>query len=237
MSKKEKKQKVKGLWSEFKKFISRGNILDMAVGVVIGSAFSAIVTALVAILLSVCTWAVPGGLSGLITVLPAANDLQRGMGALMELAFFNGGNAQSFNAANLQEIAEQLAISLYGAEDGSTVSAIEAAKTSILSNYTLHGGTYVYNSCAVIDWGNFINAIISFLIIAITLFTIVKVVNALSNKRKEYEAKLQEEYYKLHPEERPLPPEEVPPAPTEVELLTKISEQLEALNTQNKVTK
>ena len=32
---------------EFKKFIARGNVLDMAVGVVIGAAFGAIVTSLV----------------------------------------------------------------------------------------------------------------------------------------------------------------------------------------------
>jgi len=32
---------------EFKKFISRGNVVDLAVGVIIGSAFSAIVTSLV----------------------------------------------------------------------------------------------------------------------------------------------------------------------------------------------
>ena len=33
-------------WKDFKAFISRGNILDLAVGVIIGGAFSAIVTAL-----------------------------------------------------------------------------------------------------------------------------------------------------------------------------------------------
>ena len=32
---------------EFKKFISRGNVLDLAVGVIIGGAFSSIVTSLV----------------------------------------------------------------------------------------------------------------------------------------------------------------------------------------------
>ena len=32
---------------EFKKFIARGNVLDLAVGVVMGSAFSNIVTSLV----------------------------------------------------------------------------------------------------------------------------------------------------------------------------------------------
>ena len=37
----------KGLISEFKEFISRGNALDLAVGVIIGGAFSAIVNSLV----------------------------------------------------------------------------------------------------------------------------------------------------------------------------------------------
>lgn len=37
---------MKKFFSDFKKFISRGNIVDMAVGVIIGTAFSAIVTAL-----------------------------------------------------------------------------------------------------------------------------------------------------------------------------------------------
>lgn len=39
---------MKQFFSDFKKFISKGNILDMAVGVVIGSAFSKIVSSLVA---------------------------------------------------------------------------------------------------------------------------------------------------------------------------------------------
>ena len=47
---KEKKSKLKSWWSEFKSFISRGSVLDMAVGVVIGGAFSAIVTSVTNIL-------------------------------------------------------------------------------------------------------------------------------------------------------------------------------------------
>ena len=51
MSKKEKlaaaKEKSLGLFGEFKEFVKRGNVLDMAVGVVIGGAFGAIVTSLV----------------------------------------------------------------------------------------------------------------------------------------------------------------------------------------------
>ena len=38
---------MKGFFAEFKEFISRGNVLDMAVGIIIGGAFTAIVTALV----------------------------------------------------------------------------------------------------------------------------------------------------------------------------------------------
>ena len=38
---------MKKLFKEFKEFISKGNVIDMAVGVIIGSAFSKIVTSLV----------------------------------------------------------------------------------------------------------------------------------------------------------------------------------------------
>ncbi|MBQ7363517.1 MAG: large conductance mechanosensitive channel protein MscL [Clostridia bacterium] len=36
---------MKKLWADFKKFITRGNVVDMAVGVAVASAFTAIVTA------------------------------------------------------------------------------------------------------------------------------------------------------------------------------------------------
>ena len=38
---------MKGFMSEFKEFISRGSVMDMAVGIIIGGAFTAIITALV----------------------------------------------------------------------------------------------------------------------------------------------------------------------------------------------
>ena len=57
MAKKEKKKlkldakkelgKVKKIGGDFKSFISRGNVVDMAVGVIIGGAFGKIVTSLV----------------------------------------------------------------------------------------------------------------------------------------------------------------------------------------------
>lgn len=39
-------KKGKGFFNEFKKFIMRGNVMDMAVGVIVGGAFTSIVTSL-----------------------------------------------------------------------------------------------------------------------------------------------------------------------------------------------
>ena len=39
-------KKNKGFVAEFRKFITRGNVMDMAVGVIMGGAFTSIVTSL-----------------------------------------------------------------------------------------------------------------------------------------------------------------------------------------------
>ena len=44
---KKEEVKVKKFADEFKKFISKGNVLDLAVGVIIGGAFSKIITSIV----------------------------------------------------------------------------------------------------------------------------------------------------------------------------------------------
>ena len=70
--------KIKSFFSDFKSFITKGNILSMAVGVVIGAAFSAIVNAVVNnILMPIVTLAVPGGLEGFVTVLNPDKALER----------------------------------------------------------------------------------------------------------------------------------------------------------------
>lgn len=70
---------MKKFFKEFKDFITRGNVLDMAVGVIVGGAFTAIVTALTKqILQPVINWLIAliaGGNSGLesaVTVLVPA---------------------------------------------------------------------------------------------------------------------------------------------------------------------
>lgn len=220
-----KKKREKGkLWKEFKNFINKGNAFMLAVGVVIGGAFSAITNAFVNILLSVCTWAVPGGLKGLVTVLPALNDAQKGMDATR-------GLGQFFDASALQDLAKAEAIATYGeATINETPTLIENVKATILSKYTLHGTTYTYNMSAVIDWGTLINAFISFIIIALVLFTIVKVANTIAAKKKQIDVQLLEAYYVKHPEERPAPVEPGKPAPTEAELLTQILVELKKSN-------
>lgn len=55
-----KDKKKGGFWREFKDFISRGNVLDMAVGIIIGGAFTAIITALVNNILTPLLQMIPG---------------------------------------------------------------------------------------------------------------------------------------------------------------------------------
>ncbi len=62
MEKKDSKAKVKKGLGEFKEFISKGNVVDMAVGVIIGSAFGKIVTSLVEKILMPLIGVLLGGL-------------------------------------------------------------------------------------------------------------------------------------------------------------------------------
>lgn len=208
--KKKMEKKAEGFWKEFKKFITRGNVIDMSIGVVIGGAFGAVVTAMTNILLNVCTWGVPGGLKGIITILPAANPEQAGLTDI----------GQSFSVNQLSELIAQ-----------------GFSKDELLAQYTLHGNTYIYNGAAFIDWGTFINAIISFLIIALTLFVIIKVFTKLQKKSAEMHAKALEEYYKKHPEARPAPVAPGIPEPTDHQLLKGILAELQAQNKTNKTKK
>ena len=210
---KKAKAKGKGLWTEFKEFINKGNAFMLAVGVVIGGAFGAIVTAFVNILLNVATWAVPGGLKGLVTVLPALNDAQKGF----------DGVGQAFAKGDFDAMALKIGQAAGITDDG---QALLYGASKLNSNYTAHGAKFYFNGSAIIDWGALLTAIISFLIIALVLFIIVKVISAAAARKAALEAKAQEEYYKKHPEERPVPPEPGQPEPTEVELLKEIRDAL-----------
>ncbi|TWT37525.1 Large-conductance mechanosensitive channel [Posidoniimonas corsicana] len=80
-----------GLVSEFKKFALRGNVIDLAVGIVIGAAFKDIVTALVDKIIMPVIGAITGGINyGERSVklpvpgLDAADQPEIGYGALLQ---------------------------------------------------------------------------------------------------------------------------------------------------------
>ena len=192
----------KGFFKEFKAFIMRGNVVDMAVGVIIGGAFSAIVTALTnQILMPVINWL---------------------------LAVITGGKG-------LENIYTYLHQATMVDEAGKTV--IDLANS-------------IY-----IDWGAFITAIINFLLIALVLFRIVRLINHLHEGASEAKAKYapltKEEVKQLRREGKDRPEilkiaadkraaaeaeakaaaeaaAAVPPAPTTEELLAEIRDLLKA---------
>ncbi len=113
---------MKKILNEFKAFITKGNVVDLAVGMIVGAAFTAIVTALVNnIFKPLINWIPMGDLNGLITMLVPKD-------------------------ANGVECAKEFA---------------DLTKS-------------VY-----IDWGSFIMAIINFLLTAVVLFAIVKLINSV----------------------------------------------------------
>lgn len=122
---------MKKFLKEFKEFISRGNIVDLAVAVIIGAAFSAIVTSFTnKIIMPVVNWVI--------------------------LAVV-GGNGMDSIYTYLKKV-------FVTDEYGAPTDVVDLANS-------------IY-----IDWGAFITAIIDFVIIALTVFMIIKVINA--SKRK-----------------------------------------------------
>lgn len=133
-------KKVKGIkkfFAEFKTFITRGNVLDMAVGVIVGGAFTGIVN----------------GLSNFI-LKPIINWL---------IALIIGKNG------------------------------LEGAVTILGDPALLEDGTIDLANSIYIDWGAFISAIINFLLIAFTLFTIVRIMNNIAKARERALLELEEE--------------------------------------------
>ena len=136
---------MKKFFGEFKKFITRGNIVDMSVGVIVGGAFTSIVNALSNNILK-----------------PIINWI---------LALCLGSNS-------LSGIYTYLKVSYLPDASGNPTTEIDLANS-------------IY-----IDWGAFINAIINFLLIAFVLFTIVKIINNVSEHNKIMQNKLARAQYK-----------------------------------------
>ncbi len=88
------KEKKSGFWADFKAFISRGNVLDMAIGVVIGGAFGKITSGLVNYIINPCISLLTGGidLTNVKTVLveEVVADEAAGIAAKAEVAILWG---------------------------------------------------------------------------------------------------------------------------------------------------
>lgn len=121
------------MWKEFKQFAFKGNVMDLAVGMMIGSAFGAIVTALV-------------------------NNIIMPLFGLI------------LGTQNFDKLFAVLKV-----PEGITV---EAAKAMDMA-------TAVENGVTVLPYGAFISAIINFLIIAVVLFIIVKLINKATSMVKK----------------------------------------------------
>jgi large conductance mechanosensitive channel len=67
------------MFEEFKKFALRGNVVDLAVGVIIGVAFGAIVSSLVGDIIMPIIGAVAGGLDFSNYYLPLSSKVQMGL--------------------------------------------------------------------------------------------------------------------------------------------------------------
>jgi len=95
--KKEKKHRAKKVMGEFGKFISRGNVVDMSVGVIIGGAFTAVVTALTTCILNPCINAIislctgGSGLESAYTILIRYDDPNTGLIDLTKSIYINWG--------------------------------------------------------------------------------------------------------------------------------------------------
>ena len=133
---------MKKIIEEFKKFIMRGNIVDMAVGVIVGSSFTAIVNAL------------------------SNNILKPVINYLLALIF---------GANSLSDVFTFLTKAYKLDDNGVVTTEIDLANS-------------IY-----IDWGAFINAVINFFLVAVVLFTIVKLVNTLRDGHKKVLKEISEE--------------------------------------------
>ena len=136
---------MKKIANEFKTFITRGNVVDMAVGVIIGGAFTGVVNGLSNFILKpIINWILAmvlgkDGLSGVITPLSMSQQIDA-----------NGELVWKLNSVG------KIALDANGDK---------------IPVWDLANSIYI-------DWGSFISAIINFLLIAVVLFTIVKIINS-----------------------------------------------------------
>lgn len=83
--------KAKKFGTEFKAMISKGNVIDMAVGVIIGGAFGKIVTSLVNDIIMPCISVITGGVNYANWIIPLGEKVYNEEGVLTSPAIMIGG--------------------------------------------------------------------------------------------------------------------------------------------------
>jgi large conductance mechanosensitive channel len=78
------------MWNEFKAFVNRGNVLDLAVGVIIGAAFGKIITSFTDDLLMPLISLLTGGGADFTNLYVALGELPEGTGATLAAARESG---------------------------------------------------------------------------------------------------------------------------------------------------
>ncbi|MCS7032697.1 MAG: large conductance mechanosensitive channel protein MscL [Phycisphaerae bacterium] len=150
-----------GLFEEFRDFAMRGNVIDLAVGVIIGAAFGKIVTSLVEDVLMPPIGKLVGGLDFSNLYISLSDQI-------------DAANARLAAArAATQPAAEGVA-----AAAESVLAVFDTAARLPLAEARKLG--------PVIAYGNFITVAINFLIVAFCIFIVIKLMNA-AKKRFEKE--------------------------------------------------
>ena len=137
---------MKKFFSEYRTFIKRGNVVDMAVGIIVGAAFTAIVTSLSNSILT--------PLVNYILAVIIGKDYLSGIRTFLIKTEVVSDVLDAEGNVIGTEIVTDLAQSIY------------------------------------IDWGAFINAVIHFFLIALVLFTIVKIINKMRSENLEFQEKV-----------------------------------------------
>lgn len=174
-----------GFLQEFKAFALKGNVVDMAVGVIIGGAFGKIVTSLVNDIIMPPVGTLLGG----VDFKDLSYTLKEGVTA-----------QDAVVATNI--VTNDAGEVIYNVGDVIT-PAVEAVDPVVLS------------------YGNFIQTTLDFLIIAVSVFMMIKIFNKLTAIR----LKKEEEEAAATPEPEPEPAPEPEPTKEEV-LLTEIRDLL-----------
>lgn len=149
-----------GMLKEFKEFALRGNVMDMAVGVIIGTAFQKIVTSVVNDMI----------MPAVSAVLPKGQGIK---GLHVNITTIMNQAAEAAKSAAAE------AAKATGVE--TTAPAGETAKAAVAK--TLEQA--IKDQDAVVLYGKFISECIDFIILAFCIFMMVKVMNYLMKKKEE----------------------------------------------------